>query len=232
VKPASKKPLKTPFSTPSQKNASLLTEKAIQNLFQIFQTLSPKPQSDLYYNTPFECLSAVLLSAHTTDKSVNAATKKLFPIANTPNAFLKLGVSGLSAYLKTVGLYPTKTKHLLQLSQQLIDNHDGAVPRTRNELEKLPGVGRKTANVVLNALYNEATIAVDTHVFRVAQRLGIAYAKTPLALEPLLYQRIPKAFHQKASHWLILHGRQHCKAQKPLCSLCPLNKLCLGQQSE
>jgi endonuclease-3 len=195
-------------------------------IFRRLQAHNPAPTTELKYQTPFELLVAVALSAHTTDRSVNAATEKLFPVANTPQALLALGVDGVRPYLKSVGLYNTKSQNLIALCQALVEEHGGQVPGTREALEKLPGVGRKTANVILNMVFGEATIAVDTHIFRVANRTGLAYGKTPREVEDELTATTPKAYRKNAHHWLILHGRYVCTARKPACPRCVIEDLC------
>lgn len=196
---------------------------------QIFKTLeqaNPTPTTELIYHSDFQLLIAVLLSAQATDISVNKATKTLFTIAPTPEAMLKLGESTLKHHIKTIGLYHTKARHIIQTCQCLIEKYNGDIPQTRSELEALPGVGRKTANVVLNTAFNQPTIAVDTHIFRVANRTGLAKGSTPLAVEKKLSKTIPKIYLQNAHHWLILLGRYTCKARKPLCQECPINQWC------
>jgi endonuclease-3 len=195
-------------------------------LFTRLRAANPSPTTELEYTTPFELLAAVLLSAQATDKGVNIATRRLFPVANTPAAILALGVEGLEARIRTIGLYRSKAKHLIEACRILVDEHDGEVPRDRASLERLPGVGRKTANVVLNTAFGEPTMAVDTHIFRVSNRLGLAPGKTPLAVEEGLLKTVPKEFLQDAHHWLILHGRYVCKALKPECWRCPVSDLC------
>ena len=186
----------------------------------------PNPRSELNYQSPFELLVAVVLSAQATDKSVNLATEKLFPVANTPQAILNLGVDGLIPYIKTIGLYRNKAKNVVALSQQIIERFKGEVPRTRQELESLPGVGRKTANVVLNVAFGEPTIAVDTHIFRVSNRTKFATGKTPEEVEKKLVRYVPVEFKKDAHHWLLLHGRYCCKATRPDCPHCPIFDLC------
>ena len=186
----------------------------------------PNPQSELNYQSPFELLVAVVLSAQATDKSVNLATEKLFPIANTPQAIVNMGVDGLIPYIKTIGLYRNKAKNVVALSEQLINEFKGEVPRTREELESLPGVGRKTANAVLNVAFGEPTIAVDTHIFRVSNRTKFATGKTPEEVEKKLVRYVPAEFKKDAHHWLLLHGRYCCKATKPDCAHCPIFELC------
>lgn len=195
-------------------------------LFRRLHALDPEPKTELAYTTPFELLAAVLLSAQATDKSVNLATRKLFPVANTPAAIAALGVEGLEPYIQTIGLYRSKAKHLVQTCRILLEQHGGQVPRDRESLEALPGVGRKTANVVLNVAFGEPTMAVDTHIFRVANRTGLAKGKTPLAVEQGLLKKVPAEFALHAHHWLILHGRYLCKARKPDCWRCPVIDLC------
>ena len=197
-----------------------------EEFFRRLAAAMPDPRSELEYTTPYELLVAVVLSAQATDKSVNLATKKLFPIANTPQKMVKLGVAGLEDYIRTIGLYRGKAKNVVALSQLLLDNHEGQVPRTREELEALPGVGRKTANVVLNVAFGELTLAVDTHVFRVANRTGLAPGKDPLEVEERLVKFTPPEFLQNAHHWLILHGRYVCLARKPGCPECLIRDLC------
>ena len=195
-------------------------------LFERLRAANPEPVSELHYGSPFELLVAVMLSAQTTDRSVNAATATLFPVANTPQALLALGIEGVKPYLKTVGLYNTKAANLIGLCRQLVDQHHGQVPRDRESLEALPGVGRKTANVVLNIAFGELTIAVDTHIFRVANRTGLAPGPTPLAVEIELVRTTPPEFAREAHHWLLLHGRYVCVARKPKCPSCLIRDLC------
>ncbi|WP_394753765.1 endonuclease III [Crenothrix sp.] len=196
---------------------------------EIFERLAkaiPEPTTELVYTTPFELLIAVVLSAQATDKGVNKATAKLFPIANTPQALLNLGLDGLKSYIKTIGLYNSKAKHIITLCQQLLDNHAGQVPHTREALEKLAGVGRKTANVILNTAFGEHTIAVDTHIFRVSNRIGIAPGKNVREVERKLDKFVPKQHKKDAHHLLILHGRYTCVARKPKCPDCIIANLC------
>jgi endonuclease-3 len=183
--------------------------------FRRLQEINPHPKSDLEYGTPFELLVAVILSAQATDKSVNIATRKLFPVANTPQKILKLGEEKLTPYIQTIGLYRNKAKNVIATCRQLIECHDGQVPATREELQALPGVGRKTANVVLNIAFGEPTMAVDTHIFRISNRIGLAPGKDVLAVEQKLLKVVPKEFGLHAHHWLILHGRYTCIARKP-----------------
>ncbi|MGJ7508843.1 endonuclease III [Variovorax sp. GT1P44] len=198
----------------------------IESFFATLQAANPTPETELEYSTPFELLAAVLLSAQATDVGVNKATRKLFPVANTPQAILDLGVQGLESYIKTIGLYRSKAKHLIEACRMLVEQHGGEVPKTRAELEALPGVGRKTANVVLNVAFGEATMAVDTHIFRVSNRTGLAPGKTPLEVELKLEKRVPAAYRLHAHHWLILHGRYVCIARKPLCYQCAVAPYC------
>ena len=186
----------------------------------------PLPKSELDYSTPYELLVAVVLSAQATDKSVNLATAKLYPVANTPEGIIALGEEGLIPYIRTIGLYRNKAKNVIALSHQLLERFDGVVPRDRDALESLPGVGRKTANVVLNVAFGEATMPVDTHVFRVSNRTGLAKGKTPEEIEEKLLRYLPKAYLKDAHHWILLHGRYCCKASKPDCALCPILDLC------
>jgi endonuclease-3 len=197
-----------------------------REIFTRFKSANPHPTTELEYNSPFELLIAVVLSAQATDKSVNLATRKLFPKANTPEKILELGETGLREIIKSIGLYKTKAKNILATCSMLIEQYGGSVPRTREQLEKLPGVGRKTANVVLNTAFGEPTMAVDTHIFRVANRTGIARGKTVLEVELKLLKCIPGEFRHDAHHWLILHGRYICVARKPKCAICLINDLC------
>lgn len=203
-----------------------MNKKAVELLFSTLQSIDPEPKTELNYNTPFELLISVLLSAQATDVGVNKATAKLYPVANTPQAFLALGEEGLKAYINTIGLYNNKAKHAIQTSRKLVNEFNGEVPRNRKDLESLPGVGRKTANVVLNVVWGEPTMAVDTHIFRVSNRTGLAPGKTPLEVEKKLLKAIPKKYMQYAHHWLILHGRYTCTARKPKCHACPINQEC------
>ncbi|MDM0031092.1 endonuclease III [Variovorax sp. J22P271] len=198
----------------------------IEPFFATLQAANPSPETELEYDTPFELLAAVLLSAQATDVGVNKATRLLFPVANTPQAILDLGVEGLEGYIKTIGLYRSKAKHLVEACRMLVELHGGEVPRTRPELEALPGVGRKTANVVLNVAFGEPTMAVDTHIFRVGNRTGLAPGKTPLEVELKLEKRVPEPYRLHAHHWLILHGRYTCVARKPLCWQCAVSPYC------
>jgi endonuclease III len=195
-------------------------------IFRRLQEANPSPTTELLHTTPFELLAAVMLSAHTTDKSVNAATRQLFPVANTPAAIVKLGVEGVKSYIRTVGLYNTKAKNLVGLAQQLIDLHAGEVPGERTALEALPGVGRKTASIILNMVFGQLEIAVDTHIFRVANRTGLAPGRNPLEVEEALIANTPVEFRKDAHHWLLLHGRYVCVARKPACPTCIIRDLC------
>ncbi len=187
---------------------------------------NPMPNTELEYTTPFELLAAVLLSAQATDVGVNKATRKLFPVAGTPQAILDLGLAGLEGYIKTIGLYRTKAKNLMETCRILVEQHGSQVPRTREALEALPGVGRKTANVVLNVAFGQPTMAVDTHIFRVGNRTGLAPGKTPLEVEKQLLRRVPREYLVDAHHWLILLGRYVCQARKPRCWECVVSQYC------
>ena len=203
-----------------------MTPKQIEHFFATLQAANPHPQSELEYSSVFELLAAVLLSAQATDAGVNKATLRLFPVANTPQKILALGQDGLESYIKTIGLFRSKARHLLETCRILIERHGGEVPGTRAELEALPGVGRKTANVVLNVAFGEPTMAVDTHIFRVSNRTGLAPGKTPLAVELQLLQRVPPRYAVHAHHWLILLGRYVCVARKPRCWECRVAQDC------
>ena len=198
----------------------------IEPFFATLKAANPMPNTELEYTTPFELLAAVLLSAQATDVGVNKATRKLFAVANTPQAMLDLGLEGLEGYIQTIGLYRSKAKHLLQTCQILLERFDGQVPNSREALETLPGVGRKTANVVLNVAFGQPTMAVDTHIFRVSNRTGLAPGATPLAVEQALLKRVPKEYLQHAHHWLILLGRYVCQARKPRCWECSVAAHC------
>ena len=198
----------------------------VDTFFATLQAANPAPVTELEYTSVFELLTAVLLSAQATDVGVNKATRKLFVVANAPQAMLDLGLDGLESHIKTIGLYHSKAKHLLQTCRMLVDLHGGQVPRTREALEALPGVGRKTANVVLNVAFGEPTMAVDTHIFRVSNRTGLAPGKTPLAVEQQLLKRVPPHYGVDAHHWLILHGRYVCQARKPQCWQCAVSSCC------
>ena len=197
-----------------------------REIFLRLQAANPHPTTELEYSTPFELLVAVMLSAQATDVSVNAATRHLFPVANTPQAMLALGEEKLREYIQRIGLYKTKAKHVMQTCRLLVERHGGAVPQTREELEALPGVGRKTANVILNTAFGQPTIAVDTHIFRVSNRIGIAPGRTVQEVENKLLKFVPDEFKHDAHHWLILHGRYVCQARKPKCGACIIRDLC------
>jgi endonuclease-3 len=194
--------------------------------FRRLQAVLPHPRTELEYRTPFELLVAVILSAQATDVSVNKATRRLYAVASTPQAFLELGPERLKDYIRTIGLFNTKAENIIKTCRILVDRHGGEVPRDRASLEALPGVGRKTANVVLNTAFGEPTIAVDTHIFRVANRTGLAPGKTPLQVEQKLLRAVPQEHLKDAHHWLILHGRYTCKARKPACPECIVRGLC------
>lgn len=198
----------------------------ITEIFKRLRAANPAPRSELEFSSPFELLVAVVLSAQATDKSVNLATRELFSHANTPHGLLQLGADGLERYIKRIGLYRMKAKNILAACRMLVERYNGAIPRSREELEQLPGVGRKTANVILNTAFGEPTIAVDTHIFRVANRTGIAPGTNVLAVELKLQKAVPEEFRHDAHHWLILHGRYVCKARKPACPACLIADLC------
>jgi len=195
-------------------------------IFSKLRELNPSPDTELHYQNPFELLIAVILSAQATDISVNKATDKLYPVAATPESIYALGVAGLKPYIRTIGLFNSKAENIIKTCRILIDDFDSEVPQSRDELESLPGVGRKTANVILNTAFGEPTIAVDTHIFRVSNRTGIAKGKSPLEVEKRLVRLTPDEFKKDAHHWLILHGRYTCKARKPLCADCPIIEWC------
>lgn len=203
-----------------------MTPAALHSFFTTLRAANPLPVTELEYTSVFELLAAVLLSAQATDVGVNKATRRLFPVANTPSKILALGQDGLESYIKTIGLYRSKAKHLMETCRILVEQHGGEVPRTREELEALPGVGRKTANVVLNVAFGEPTMAVDTHIFRLGNRTGLAPGKTPYEVEQQLLRRIPAEFMEHAHHWLILHGRYICLARKPRCWECQVSTWC------
>lgn len=203
-----------------------MTKKQIQTFFERLREQRPHPQTELNYSSPFELLIAVMLSAQATDVSVNKATDKLYPVANTPAQIYALGVEGLKHYIKTIGLYNAKAENVIKTCQILLEKHQGEVPQTRAELEALPGVGRKTANVVLNTAFGQPTMAVDTHIFRVGNRTGLAVGKNVLEVEHRLIKVIPKEFIVEAHHWLILHGRYCCIARKPKCNECVVSDVC------
>jgi len=203
-----------------------MSHEQVTRLFEYLRELDPNPKTELRYHSAFELLASVMLSAQSTDVGVNKATAKLYPVANTPQSILDLGEESLKSYISSLGLFNSKAKHLMQTCDMLVQLHGGEVPSSRKELEALPGVGRKTANVVLNILFNEPTIAVDTHIFRVGNRTGLAPGKTPLDVEKKLLKVIPKEFLMHAHHWLILHGRYTCTARKPKCYQCPIADCC------
>ena len=204
----------------------MMNPDSINAFFTALAAANPSPRSELEYSSVFELLAAVLLSAQATDAGVNKATRRLFAVAPTPKAMLALGEAGLTEYIRTIGLYRSKARHLIQTCEILLARHGGQVPRSREALEALPGVGRKTANVVLNVAFGEPTCAVDTHIFRVSNRTGLAPGKTPLVVELKLMQRIPEPFRVDAHHWLILHGRYVCQARKPRCAACAVADCC------
>jgi len=197
-----------------------------REIFLRLQAANPHPTTELEHKTPFELLVAVILSAQATDKSVNLATRELFPVANTPQKILALGEAGLREYVQRIGLYQTKSKHIIRMCQILLEQHNGQVPQTREALEALPGVGRKTANVMLNTAFGQPTIAVDTHIFRISNRIGLAPGKDVVEVEKKLMKFVPDEFKQDAHHWLILHGRYVCVARKPKCRECFIQDLC------
>ena len=201
-------------------------------IYSKLRELDPSPDTELRYQSPFELLVSVILSAQATDISVNKATDKLYPVANTPQAIFDLGVDGLKPYIRTIGLFNSKAENIVKTCRILLDQYGSEVPRTREALESLPGVGRKTANVILNTAFGEPTIAVDTHIFRVANRTGLATGKTPLEVEKRLVRLTPEEFQKDAHHWLILHGRYVCKARKPLCGECPIIDWCEYRKKE
>jgi endonuclease-3 len=203
-----------------------MRRELIEPFFATLRAANPLPVTELEFSSVFELLAAVLLSAQATDVGVNKATRRLFPVAHTPQQILDLGVAGLEGYIKTIGLYRMKAKHLVEACRMLVQQHGGEVPRTREALEALPGVGRKTANVVLNVAFGEETMAVDTHIFRVANRTGLAPGKDPYQVELGLLRRVPKAYLADAHHWLILHGRYVCVARKPRCWECAVSQYC------
>ncbi len=205
---------------------SVKRKEQARQIFSILQQANPNPTTELNYSNGFELLTAVILSAQATDVGVNKATAKLFPIANTATKIAALGIDGIIPYIKTIGLYQTKAKNVIAMATILNEKYNGEVPKTREELEALPGVGRKTANVVLNTLYRQPTMAVDTHIFRLSNRLGIAKGKTVLEVEQKLLKVIPKEYLLDAHHWLILHGRYICKARKPECEKCQITEYC------
>lgn len=204
----------------------MLSKSQINDLFERFSKLNPHPKTELQYINTYTLLVAVVLSAQATDKGVNKATKPLFQTVDTPQKMLNLGEEKLREAVKTIGLFKTKARNIIGLSKQLLTDHEGCVPNDRKALEALPGVGRKTANVVLNVAFGEPTIAVDTHIFRISNRTGLSPGKTPREVEDGLLKNVPKRWQHNAHHWLILHGRYICKAQKPLCPECPIRDIC------
>jgi len=206
--------------------AATMTRARATRLFAKLQAENPQPVTELNYTSDVELLLAVILSAQATDVGVNKATARLYPVAASAQTIFELGEEGLKSYISTIGLYNSKAKHIIKTCEILVNEHDGKVPNTRDALERLPGVGRKTANVVLNVLFGEPTVAVDTHIFRVGNRTGLAAGKTPLAVEQGLMKAIPKKFMRHAHHWLVLHGRYICTARKPKCHLCPIYDEC------
>lgn len=226
-----RKPVRLRLQLPRPASASVVYSRLMNrvkrsDIFARFKNANPKPVTELDYSTPFELLIAVILSAQATDKSVNLASARLFKVANTPKKILALGEAGLMDYVKSIGLYRAKTKNILALCRTLIERYGGEIPRTREELEALPGIGRKTANVVMNTAFGERVIAVDTHVFRVANRTRIATGKDPREVENRLMKFVPDEYRTDAHHWLILHGRYICVARKPKCPECLINDLC------
>lgn len=215
-----------PLSLGTSFQRGLLSAEQIAAIFETFQSLTPHPQTELKYHDAYTLLVAVVLSAQATDKGVNKATEGLFQRVKTPQDMLDLGLDALKDYIKTIGLYNTKALNIMKLSEILVTRYRGQVPSTRDDLQSLPGVGRKTANVVLNVYFGQETMAVDTHIFRVSNRLGLTAGKTPVDVEEQLLARIPKIYLQHAHHWLILHGRYICKARKPLCDACPFSGVC------
>ncbi len=205
---------------------NLLSEKEIIEVMERLKKANPSPQSELKWTSPFTLLVSVVLSAQATDKSVNLATEKLWKVADTPQKILDLGEDGLIPYIKSIGLYKSKARHVIGLCQKLIDDFGGEVPKSREKLMSLPGVGRKTANVVLNVVWNEPTMPVDTHLMRICPKIGLAEGKNPLEVEQSLLRRIPKEYMNHAHHWFILHGRYVCTARKPKCDTCFLNDIC------
>ena len=203
-----------------------MKKQFIEPFFATLKAANPQPNTELEYTSVFELLAAVLLSAQATDVGVNKATRRLFPVANTPQKIIALGLEGLEGYIKTIGLYRSKARHLMETCRILVEQHGGEVPRTREALEALPGVGRKTANVVLNVAFGEPTMAVDTHIFRVGNRTGLAPGRTPYEVEMQLLRRVPAQYLVDAHHWLILHGRYICQARKPLCEKCAVSAYC------
>lgn len=212
--------------TPLPSRHHPLTPDDVMGIFHIFAQQNPHPQTELFYTNAYTLLVAVTLSAQATDVGVNKATASLFLLVDSPQKMLDFGLENLKEQIKTIGLYPTKAKHIMAAAKILVEDYQGQVPADREQLESLPGVGRKTANVILNTAFGHQTIAVDTHIFRVSQRIGLAAGETPLAIEEQLDRIIPDTFKEHAHHWLILHGRYICKARKPLCAQCPIQNFC------
>jgi len=215
------------MTRPASRRIRGMGRAAREELFARLAELNPKPTTELEYQSPFELLIAVILSAQATDVSVNKATRRLFPLARTPEALLELGEEALKRHIASIGLFNSKARNVIATCRALVEDHGGEVPRDRRQLEALPGVGRKTANVVLNTAFGEPTIAVDTHIFRVANRTGLAPGKNVVEVEQQLLKRVPSAYRLDAHHWLILHGRYICKARRPECWRCPIRSLCL-----
>jgi len=209
-----------------------MSRAAARRVFERLRAENPNPETELRYSNPFELLVAVILSAQATDKGVNKATARLFPHASTPQAMLELGEEGLKHFISSIGLYNSKARNIIRASEMLVREHGGQVPDTREALERLPGVGRKTANVVLNVLHGAPAIAVDTHIFRVANRTGLAPGRTPLAVEKRLMEMVPREYLKNAHHWLVLHGRYVCTARKPKCHACPIFEECQWSEKE
>ena len=212
-----------------KESTKLLSKKDIIEIFTRFQKMNPEPKSELVAPNPFCLLVSVALSAQTTDKAVNKATADLYKIADTPQKMVELGEKNLIGFIKSIGLYRVKAKHVIEMSKMLCENFGGKVPGTREELESLPGVGRKTANVILNVVFKKPTMPVDTHLLRICPKIGLASGTTPLEVEKSLVERIPEKFMQHAHHWLILHGRYVCTARNPKCDECIINDICLGR---
>ncbi|WP_132999369.1 endonuclease III [Luteimonas arsenica] len=214
------------MSPPQERRGRVMPNAHVREMFERLSALDPKPTTELKYSTPYELLVAVTLSAQATDVGVNKATRRLFPVANTPQAIAALGEDGLKRYISTIGLFNAKAANVVAMAKLLIERHGGEVPQTREELEALPGVGRKTANVVLNTAFGQPTMAVDTHIFRVSNRTGLAQGKDVRAVEDRLLKRVPPEYLHDAHHWLILHGRYVCKARRPDCGPCAIRDLC------
>lgn len=211
---------------------TLLSEKEIVTVFERFKKANPEPKSELEYKDPYTLLVAVALSAQTTDKSVNKATRELFKVADTPEKMIELGEEKLTGYIRSIGLYKNKAKHVIEMSRMLVNEFNSQVPQTRQELERLAGVGRKTANVVLNVVFNKPTMPVDTHLLRISPKIGLAEGSTPLEIEKELVERIPQEYMMHAHHWLILHGRYVCTAKNPKCGECMINDICKHNTGE